>query len=294
MKFDIGPGIKCDLDDLIVSRWLIQANSGGGKSWLLRRILEQTFDSVQQIVIDPEGEFKSLREKYGYILAAKGEGETTVDARHVRLLARRLRELRASLILDISELKAHERVAYVRRFLEELVELPQRLWQHPVLVVVDEAHVYCPQQGSAESSGAVIDLMTRGRKRGLCGILATQRLAKLHKDAAAEANNKAIGRSLEIDAKRAADELGFPGREGWHQLRGLAPGMFYVYGPALTPEVKQVMVGPVETAHPRVGQRIALAAPPTPASVKKLLPQLEDLPAESEQEKQTMTRSGRK
>lgn len=38
----IGPGLPCDLDLLVDTRLLIQANSGGGKSWLLRRLLEQT------------------------------------------------------------------------------------------------------------------------------------------------------------------------------------------------------------------------------------------------------------
>jgi hypothetical protein len=37
--------------------------------------------------------------------------------------------------------------------------------------------------------------MSQGRKRGFAGIIATQRLSKLHKDAAAEANNVIIGRT---------------------------------------------------------------------------------------------------
>jgi DNA helicase HerA-like ATPase len=46
----------------------------------------------------------------------------------------------------------------------------------------------------------VIALMSQGRKRGYCGILATQRLSKLHKDAAAECNNVLIGRTwLDVD-----------------------------------------------------------------------------------------------
>jgi hypothetical protein len=55
----------------------------------------------------------------------------------------------------------------VRLFLEALVNAPKKLW-HPALVVVDEAHVFCPETGEAESGDAVIDLATRGRKRGFC------------------------------------------------------------------------------------------------------------------------------
>lgn len=105
-----------------------------------------------------------------------------------------------------------------------LVNLPKRLW-HPVLVVVDEAHVFCPERGTAESGAAVVDLATRGRKRGLCAVLATQRLSKLRKDAAAELNNVLIGRTgLDVDMKRAGDALGLPTRSAGHTLRTLAPG----------------------------------------------------------------------
>lgn len=74
MKFTIGRtdagDLLCDLDRLIGTRLLVQANSGAGKSWCLRRILEQTHGHVQHLVIDPEGEFPSLREKFDYVLAA--------------------------------------------------------------------------------------------------------------------------------------------------------------------------------------------------------------------------------
>ena len=37
--FEIGHGLTCDIDRLITSRLLIQANSGGGKMRTLRRVL---------------------------------------------------------------------------------------------------------------------------------------------------------------------------------------------------------------------------------------------------------------
>ena len=53
------------------------------------------------------------------------------------------------------------------------------------------------------------NLMCRGRKRGLAGVIATQRLAKLAKNVAAEASNFLMGRTfLDIDMARAADLLG--------------------------------------------------------------------------------------
>lgn len=284
-RFEIGPGVTCDLDRLVDTRLLVQANSGGGKSWLLRRLLEQTHGHVQHLVIDPEGEFASLRERFDYVLAAKSGGDTAADPRSAALLAERLLELKVSAILDIYELKPHERILFVRRFLEALIDAPKALW-HPALVVVDEAHVYCPQVGEAESAGAVKDLATRGRKRGFCAVLASQRLSKLHKDAAAECNNKLIGRtSLDVDMKRAAHELGLTSKEQIFQLRDRRAGEFYVFGPAFVDVVgiASVRVGPVETTHPKAGARLAFTAPPPTSKITALLPKLADLPAEQEE-----------
>lgn len=59
-----GKAIGFDLDLLLPERLLITADSGGGKSYVIRKLLEQLFGKVQSIVIDPEGEFASLREKF--------------------------------------------------------------------------------------------------------------------------------------------------------------------------------------------------------------------------------------
>ena len=283
-----GKHLEIDVPRLIETRLLVVANSGGGKSWLLRRILEQTASKVQQLVIDPEGEFATLREKHDFVICAPHGGDAVAHPRTAALLARRLLETGVSAVLDIYDLKAHERQSFVRLFCEALVNAPKSLW-HPVLVVIDEAHVYAPEAGKSESAGAVIDLATRGRKRGFSLCLATQRIAKLHKDAAAEMLNKLIGRTgLDIDVRRAADEIGMTPKEAVTALRNLDAGQFYAFGPALSREVVKVRVGSVSTTHPKVGQRL-LAAPPAPSDkVKKVLAALADLPKEAEAEIHTL------
>ena len=276
-----------DLPKLIDSRLLVQANSGGGKSWLLRRLLEQSHGKVQQIVIDLEGEFSTLREKYDYVLAGKG-GDTPATPQSAGLLARKLLELNVSAIIDLYELPHHERKRFVRLFLESMINAPKELW-HPVMVVVDEAHVFAPEKGQSEAMEAVIDLATRGRKRGYCAVLATQRLSKLHKDAAAECNNKLIGRTgLDIDMKRAAEELGFTSKEQYLSLRSLVPGEFYAFGPALSTKVEKVQIGEVKTSHPKAGSRSLTKTVPPTDKIKRVLGKLADLPAEAEKEAQTL------
>lgn len=287
-EWDGGGHATIDLPRLLETRMLIQANSGGGKSWAIRRLLEQTAGQVQQLVIDPEGEFATLREKHDYVIAAPHDGDALAHPKTAGLLARRLLETGVSAILDIYDLKAHERQAFVRLFCEALVNAPKALWQ-PALIVLDEAHVFCPEAGKSESAAAVIDLATRGRKRGFALIAATQRLAKLHKDTAAELLNKLIGRTgLDVDVKRAADELGMTPKDAMANLRPLDPGCWYAFGPALSLTVRRLKIGDVQTTHPKAGQR-TLRAPPKPTeAIKAVLPKLADLPKEAEQEARTV------
>jgi hypothetical protein len=284
-----GAGVHVDLARLVTSRALIQANSGGGKSWAVRQLLEETHGDIQHLVLDPEGEFGTLREAFPYVLAAKSGGDIQAAPKTAKILCRRLVEIGASAVLDLYELKLDERREFVKLFLTELMSLPRSLWR-PILIVIDEAHVFAPERGSGESQSteSVITLCTQGRKRGFAAVLATQRISKLHKDAAAELLNKLIGRTgLDVDVKRAGDELGFD-KESRQQLARLAPGEFFAYGPAISPAVTKVQTGRVKTTHPEPGQ-IATAAPPAPAKVKALIAaSLADLPKEAEEEARSL------
>jgi uncharacterized protein len=127
-----------------------------------------------------------------------------------------------------------------------------------MLVVVDEAQLFAPaasgevsEEARKTSLGAMTNLMCRGRKRGLAGIIATQRLAKLAKNVAAEASNFLMGRTfLDIDMARAADLLGLDRRQA-ETFRELQRGQFVALGPALSRRPLPIKVGPVET-RPRV------------------------------------------
>lgn len=280
--------IRLDLDSLLRTRMLIQANSGKGKSWLLRRLAEQLIGKVQVIIIDPEGEFATLREKYDYVLVGKG-GETAAHPKIAATTAQRLLELRACAVCDLYEMKPSERHAYVKLFLEALIDAPKSLW-HPLILILDEAHVYCPEKGAGESeaSDAVIGMATRGRKRGFCLVAATQRLGKFRKDAASELLNVGIGGTfIDIDRKRAADALGVYGPDVhpfFDEIRMLDRGYFYFLGPAVSTERVLVKIGAVETTHPEAGSaKHAAEPPPTPQKIRALLPSLADLPKEAEE-----------
>ncbi len=288
--YDIdGEPLCVDLDRLLVTRLLVQGSSGAGKSRAIRKLLEATFGQVQHIVIDSEGEFHTLREKFDYILAAKEGGDCPADVKSARLLAERVLELGISAILDISELPPADRAEFVRIFVESLLKAPKKLW-HPVMIVIDEAQRFCPESDNKQlkaTKDAIIDLMTRGRKRGLCTVLAAQRISSLSKDAAAECLNKLIGRtSLDIDRDRAGKELGFVGRDNL-ALRNVEVGEFYAFGPALSQNVTKIRIGDVVTTHPRPGERAALQTA-APERIKAVLDQLANIPQEAAEEEQSI------
>lgn len=281
-----GKALKVDPAKLLTTRMLVTANSGGGKSYLLRKLFEQIGQTAQLIVLDMEGEFVTLREKLDLVIVGPG-GEIPADVRSAGLLVRRLMERELSAVIDMSEMRAGDRRRFVKTFCETLVELPKSLWR-PLFVGLDEAHQFAPEkgQGEAESTQAVIDLCTLGRKRGYCSVLATQRISTLNKTAAGECNNKFIGRmTLDVDIKRAAFELGVNPAEAVKMLRDREAGEFYGFGPAIDRTgVTLAKVGEVETTHPTAGKGRTLTPPKPSKTIADAVAELSDLPKEAEAE----------
>jgi DNA helicase HerA-like ATPase len=265
-----GPGAAggeaaLDLEELLATRLLVQGNSGSGKSHLLRRLLEQSAPYVQQCIIDPEGDFITLAEKFGHTVvdAERSEAELT-------RIAGRVRQHRVSVVLNLEGLDAEQQMRAAAAFLGGMFDAERDFW-YPVLVVVDEAQLFAPavagevsDEARKASLGAMTNLMCRGRKRGLAGVIATQRLAKLAKNVAAEASNFLMGRTfLDIDMARAADLLGMDRRQA-EMFRDLQRGHFVALGPALSRRPLPVVIGTVETGARSTSPKL-LPLPDAPA-----------------------------
>lgn len=284
-KIKLNNEIGIDIDKLVQSRMVILANSGAGKSYAIRKIAEEAVNQIQTIIIDPEGEFSSLREKFDFILCGKG-ADVAAEPRSAALLATKLLELGKSAVIDLYELHPQERQRFVKLFCDAMVNAPKELY-HPCLVILDEAHEFVPEGKPSEATWSVELLASKGRKRGFCLIPASQRISKLSKNVSAECNNKLIGRaSQDIDMKRAGDELGFT-KENLVQLRQLQPGEFFAFGPAISMDVQKIKIGEVKTEHAKVGYNGSQKTPPPSDVIKKALGELNDLPAEAERELKT-------
>ena len=129
-----GAPASLDLEELLATRLLVQGNSGSGKSHLLRRLLEQSAPWVQQTIIDPEGDFVSLAERFGH-LVIDAEDHTE---RGLQSAGERAREHRVSTVLNLEGLDAENQMRRAAAFLNGLFDAPRDHW-YPMLVIVDEA-----------------------------------------------------------------------------------------------------------------------------------------------------------
>jgi len=268
-----GQPVEFDIAELLATRLLVQGNSGSGKSHLLRRLLEESAAMVQQVVVDPEGDFPSLADEFGHVVI---DG-AAYSAAEIEALARRIREHRASVVLNLEGLEVEQQIRCAAQFLNALFDAPREHW-FPALVVVDEAQMFAPSVAGeiAEDTrrmtlSAMTNLMCRGRKRGLAGIVATQRLAKLAKNVAAEASNFLMGRTfLDIDMVRAADLLGMERRQA-ERIRELERGHFLALGPAITRRPLAVKIGPVKTGNKARSEGLMAMPDTAPEDMASLL-----------------------
>lgn len=316
MKTNIGTsqGKAFLLDTMILAdtRALICASSGAGKSYLLRGIAEQTAEKMQTVIIDPEGEFSTLRERLDILIVSEN-GDIKPDIRTAGLLARRLVETGVSAVIDIYDLPGKgdpwdKRRLFVSAFLTGLMNIPKNLY-HPMLVIVDEAHNFAgesPAKSGREiarqylktdespsmlSRSAIRFMMSAGRKRGIGGLLATQRISKIDKDSIADARNIFVGgTNLDIDQERAGDMLGMTKREAV-SLRDLEPGEFYYFGAALGKRgVFRFYSALVKTTHPKAGQRLNAVVPKASTQIARIAAQFSDLPQEVQAEADALSK----
>lgn len=287
-----GKPVKLDLNYLMESKLLITAMTGGGKSHGTRVITEESFPEIQQIILEGENEYYTLREKFPYLLFGSKEDNADVQI-HPKLavmLPETLMRINKSAIVDISELPAHQRETFIMTFLEQMLEVPKNL-QHPVMIVLDEAQKYCPEKGYGQSiaSNAVKDFAARCRKRKITAIFCTQRPSALSKDITGACGMKLVGYAgQEEDRARNARELGMSTKPQDTMIfakMGKPHYEFFAFGNGLSTEPARMSFKKSETTHGNVGNAFGeKKAPATPTQLQKILSQLQDLPQQADQE----------
>lgn len=289
-KITLGPGVELGIHDLLDDNLLVIAMRRSGKTMRLRSIAEQVGKHMPIYVFDHEGEFASLREELPILICGEG-GEVPARPETAGILARRLVEISASAVLDISTLTRKDKRLFVMAFLQAMIDLPRKLWG-PRLIVLDEIHEFCPQGGkdaNAQARETVNQLLALGGKRGLGVVAGTQRIAKFDNDSAAEFGNVCIGRTtLGADIVRACERLDFA-REQGSALKKLKKGEMYAAGTSFDFDEAKLFQGILaKTTHPAsAGQRRALKPPPPTRAILKYADELKDLQRVADTEKAT-------
>ena len=114
VNMGIGPGgdaMAFDLEELLSTRLLVQGNSGSGKSHLLRRLLEQSAPWVQQVVIDPEGDFVTLADRHGHLVIDAADHSDGALYRTADIVRRH----RVSVVLNLEGLDADGQMRHAAR-----------------------------------------------------------------------------------------------------------------------------------------------------------------------------------
>lgn len=272
-----GAKAELDLQELITGRTLLCSISRWGKTWTARRIVEQVFGKTGIIIVDVEGEYATLRDKFPLLIVGK---DVPLVPESAEFLADQILEHDLSAIIDGSDpqLDIAAFQEFLARFIDRFIAVETKA-RKPYLWVLEEADELAPEKGIAQSIclNQVRKLVKKGGKRGLGTIVLTQRPAFVSKFVISQCPNKLIGRTewpddLAVLRKfgRIPEKYADPESKDAHALKNLEKGQFYVSGDFIDRD-ELVKVGLVTTKHLGATPEIV---PPAPKELKDVLTQL--------------------
>lgn len=234
-------------DALLTARTAVIGMSGSGKSHLIGVLCEELCKlNLPFVIIDPEGEYFSLKELYEIVWASnQKKADILLGINICKKLAENLVKSGGRLILDTSE--NDNEMEIVSEFLKHFYYFEDKM-RVPILVIVEEADRFVPQVGN-EDIKELHEISRRGRKRGIGLLIATQRPAMVDKNVLSQCGNQFIGR-LRIPNDLEAVKIFFPRSEMLKELPNLERGQFYVMG-NIAPAPLLVQIRARETKSPR-------------------------------------------
>lgn len=275
----IAPNLTLPVD-AVTQTVAILAKRRAGKSYTMRRFVEQLFTAGQQVVlVDPKGD------QWGIRSAADGKGpglpivilggeraDVPLETGSGEVVAKLVAEERVSALLDLSLFRKHEVATFMTGFLENLYRLKAReSFRTPMMLVIDEADAVAPQKpqkGEERMLGAAEDIVRRGGQRGIGCVLVTQRSAVLNKNVLTQAQILVALRTIapqDLDAMKAWIDVHGTAEQRhtlMESLPSLPVGDAWFWSPGW-PDVdgifKRVHVLPIETfdsgATPKPGEK---------------------------------------
>jgi len=196
-----GGALKLDPQEHLISQPLaVLGVRYAGKSCLVGKMLEGLCEVRQPfIVIDREGEYWTLRERYPVLVAAVGEpsgrpkgyrADIKLPPSSAGALAFRAVEKGYSVVLDLKNSTMHETYEALGLFLEAVYNAESR-HNRPLVLVMEEGQVLVPEVGMVRLKELrrlqekvvywTYEIVSGGRHRGLGFILVARRAAEVAK-----------------------------------------------------------------------------------------------------------------
>jgi len=281
MSFEIGKvlnteeSLSLNIANIITGRTFFTSITRFGKSWNARKVVEESFGHAGIIILDTEGEYISLRERFPVMIIGK---DVPLQVETAEFMAEKVLEANVSVIIDLSMVEVEVGKEYVDKFLRRFFFL-ETTAKKPYLVVVEEADELAGEKGIATSTCVEIlrNITKKGAKRGIGILLIAHRPAWVSKGVLSQCVNKAIGRidwpaDLEVLQKFAR----IP-HQIIERLPTLEKGEFCFAGDWVN-QPTFVKVGQVKTTHLGMTPEVIPQAPKELESVieslQKALPQV--------------------
>ncbi len=204
----ISDDLALDLEEIIGQCIAILGIRGSGKSNTAGVIFEELLKNNYPLsVVDIDGEYFGLKEKFEVLVVGAGEGvEIEVDVDCAEEIAQISMEKNVPVVLDLSGFLSEERNAFLQEYLTSLWNLAGKL-RRPYIVGIEEAHEFIPQGTRTELKELIARIALRGRKRGLGAIIVSQRSAKVEKDVLSQAGILFLHRVVHEADMRVYSEL---------------------------------------------------------------------------------------
>lgn len=157
--FDPGQRVELPVEEILTGRAFATGKSGSGKSNTGGVICEQLLENDHPLlVVDIEGEYYSLKEKYEVLhVGADEEVDLRVGPEHAEKLASLALEQRVPIVLDVSGfLDEDVRDELVYKVVRQLFAKEKTL-RDPFLLVVEEIHEFVPEQGALDDVAQMLE-----------------------------------------------------------------------------------------------------------------------------------------
>ena len=184
-------GINLEVDELLSLTGLKRTGSQLGVLHKAVRVLSGAVEYYNIPDIAAQAELDRNSAKWNVINALERLGSYGLFSDEPTPLSAIVRKGCGS-VINLRGIKPHVQEIIVARLIGRLFRERKRETIPPLMLVVEEAHNFCPQKRTSISSGIITNVASEGRKFGLGLCIVTQRPARVDKNILSQCNTQMI------------------------------------------------------------------------------------------------------